>query len=101
MAVGRSDSLPVSGARPIGYEQLASLAAAASPTIPAGARWMEINVEGQPVRIRYDGTPPTTTVGMLYPVGASFFVDTRFLISANVDIIETAPSAKVNIQYWR
>lgn len=100
MAVGRPDNLPVSGARPAGYEQLTALNTVKTATVPAGARWMEINIETQPVRIRWDGTDPTAAVGMLYPAGTTMLVDCRGL-TVPPEFIETTASAKVNIQYWR
>jgi len=54
---------------PVGYQQLTSFSAATKLTVPAGATYALINVEGiagtDSVRWRDDGTAPTTSVGML------------------------------------
>lgn len=47
---------------PCGYEQLACNAAEAL-TVPPNARFALLKAEAQTVRIRDDGTDPTTTVG--------------------------------------
>lgn len=62
-----------SNAQPVGYEQLACNSAA-SLTPPDNARWAVLKAEAQIVRIRDDGTDPTTTVGFPLSVGAEPFV---------------------------
>jgi hypothetical protein len=55
----------------LGYEQLTDLDAAASLTVPSGARLAIIQAEVKAVRWRDDGTAPTAAVGMVLASGAS------------------------------
>jgi hypothetical protein len=56
--------------RPLGYQQLnVTTGAAATLTIPRGALFATIYVMGAPVRLRDDGTAPTSSVGQLVQPG--------------------------------
>ena len=73
------------------------------PSLPADATKAVVNVEGQPVRWRPDGstTAPTTAIGMLLPVGSTtVFVYSQAALAA-VRFIETAASAKINVTYFK
>lgn len=49
---------------PLGYEQITSLTAAKSLTVPSGANFAIITVSTAAVRWRDDGTAPTASLGM-------------------------------------
>lgn len=83
--------------RPLGYEQITSLASAAGLTPPTGARLALIQAETQAVRWRDDGTSPTGTAGMQLAAGSSIEYDGN--LSA-IKFIEAAASAKLNVSYW-
>jgi hypothetical protein len=78
--------------KPVGYAQVVGIAAAIDP--PVGGRVLMLNPETQAIRIRDDGTDPTTTVGLLIPAGACYEYkgDTRKL-----RIIEAAASSTLNV----
>lgn len=59
-----------------GYEQLTVTTSVATPTIPVGTQMMVVIVGSNSVRMRDDGTNPTSTVGM--PYGASTTIPQRF-----------------------
>ena len=82
---------------PKGYEQLTSLATAATLTVPTDARIALIRAEDQNVRWRDDGTAPTASVGM------QLAVDEDILYTGNlsaIQFIEETTSAKVNVSYY-
>lgn len=83
----------------LGFVQLSSFAAAAGlGTIPDGARWAFIEVEGQPVRWRADGTNPTITVGhVLNPGDVLPYGGTDL---AEWKAIETSAGAKLNVSFY-
>lgn len=83
--------------RPVGYQQITSLSAAAALTVPSGAQLAVIECETQPVRWRDDGTNPTSSVGMLLNPGDVLIYDASF---ANIRFIETTASAKINVSYY-
>ena len=66
---------------------------------PAGATWVLITVEGQPVRWCDDGTVPTSTVGQLAPVGTSMFYKINTL--AAIQFIQVAPSATIDVSFYQ
>lgn len=66
--------------------------------IPKGARAALIEAETQSIRWRDDGTAPTATVGHVIAAGSSMFYE--FGPLSNVQIIETAASAKANITFY-
>ena len=86
-------------ARELGFVPLTSFAAAAGlGTIPAGARWALIEVEGQPVRWRADGENPTVTVGHVLNPGDVLPYSGSDLTKFKA--IETAAGAKLNVSFY-
>ena len=80
-----------------GFQQLASLAAATSLTVPNGARLAYLSAEAQDVRLRGDGTDPTAAIGLLVKAGSQ-----PFLYQGDINTlkaIEAAASAKLNVEY--
>lgn len=82
---------------PKGYEQIASLAAAAALTVPAGAVYAMIEAETNDVRWRDDGTNPTATVGMKLLADSTIFYTGDL---AAIRFIETTATAKLNVAYY-
>lgn len=82
---------------PLGLETITGLSAAKSLTVPTGAVYAEIAVEGAAVRWRDDGTAPTAAVGMPMAVGTHRFHTA--LLSA-LKLIEQAASATVTVAYY-
>jgi hypothetical protein len=81
----------------LGYVQMTSLAAAQGlSSIPAGAKYAFITVEGAAIRFRGDGVPPTASVGIPVAVGSQIMISTNL---ANVEVIQQASGAILNIQY--
>ncbi len=94
----------VDGALGIGsgaaYEQVADVSSAAAlAAVPAWANRAWFQPETQPVRVRFDGTDPTASVGLVIAAGATLEVSGRALIQA-AKFIETASAAKLNVQYF-
>jgi hypothetical protein len=81
----------------LGYQQITSLSAATTLTIPAGTDYAIIQPETQAVRWRDDGTDPTASVGMQLPLGGELTYDAQL---TRIKFIETAASAKLNISYY-
>lgn len=89
----------------MGYQQITSLSAAASLTVPSttplGAsgkpRIALLQCESQSVRWRDDGTP-TASVGMILNVGDQPYPYDGDL--TKIKFIETAASAKLNVSYY-
>jgi len=83
--------------KPLGYEQLASIATSTAVNAPAGTRMAVITCTGQAVRWRDDGTAPTAAVGMPMAVNAVL------VYTGNVHalrFIETAVTGIVDISYY-
>lgn len=87
----------------LGYQQLTVAATAASLTVPAGAKRAVAVVSGANIRVRYDGTAPTSTVG--FPVDSGDIIE--FLGAnyrtelVNAQFIRTgAVSATLDINYY-
>lgn len=83
--------------KPLGYEQITSLSAAAGLTVPAGATVAVIIATAQAVRWRDDGTNPTGTVGM--PLAVNTELTYSGTLSA-IKFIESAASAVLNVSYY-
>lgn len=87
--------------RPIGYEQITSLAAAAALTIPTvgGIRavYALLEAESQTVRWRDDGVNPTAAIGMPLPVDTPFWYNGDL---STFRVAEQAASAKLNVCYY-
>jgi hypothetical protein len=80
-------------------QQLTSLSAAASLTVPAAAAGAYVQAETQDVRIRTDGTAPTASVGViLYAGDAPTFIAGQNALQ-NLKAIEVTASAKLNVAY--
>lgn len=58
-------------AQPAGYQQITPTVSTGL-TVPAAAKFAILVAEVQGIRIRDDGTAPTTSVGWLLPVGVPF-----------------------------
>ena len=82
--------------RPLGYQQITSLAAAVALTVPAGCGVVRITPSGAGVRWRDDGVNPTATVGYPLAAGAELVYQGSF---ANLRIIEQTASAVLDIVY--
>lgn len=78
--------------RPAGYAQVVGVASAISPPVPG--RILKLMPESQGIRIRDDGTDPTTTVGFLIPAGACYEYRGD---ATKLRIIEAAASATLNV----
>jgi hypothetical protein len=87
-----------SAARPLGFTRVTSVSAAtALPNIPVGTLRVVVQVEGAGVRWRDDGTAPTGTIGMLLNAGEELDYDGKV---ANLQFIQTAPTATLNVAYY-
>lgn len=85
-------------AKPLGYAQLTSVAAAtALPSVPAHTRMVLIQPESQNIRWRDDGTNPTAAIGMII-VANDMLMYTGD--TSTFKLIEVTGSAKVNITYY-
>lgn len=82
---------------PLGFQQLTSLATAATLTVPGGAKLALLQAEGADVRWRDDGTEPTATVGMVLAVGTVLLYTGDL---AALRAIEAAAGAKLNVSYY-
>jgi hypothetical protein len=81
------------------FVQVTSLSSAVGlGSIPSGSRWAKIEVEGQPVRYREDGTNPTTSVGHILNPGDIY--DCTISDLTEFKAIETAASAKFNVTFY-
>lgn len=88
---------PLSGT-PAGYQQITALSGATGLTVPAGATQALIQVSGQPVRVRSDGTNPTASVGYPLAVGAEWLVYGNLSL---LKFIQTASAATLDILYFK
>jgi hypothetical protein len=82
---------------PIGYQHITSLSAAAGLTIPAGARRAMITVSAQTVRLRSDGTDPTTSVGFPIPVGTVLMFEGNL---SRLKFIEAVSGGILDVLYF-
>jgi hypothetical protein len=80
----------------LGYQQITSLATAASLTVPTGAVMAVVVPETQGVRWRDDLTDPTAVVGMPLAAGGVLEYDGNL---RNIRFIQQAASAVLNISY--
>lgn len=88
-----------------GFEQLTSLSAAATLTVPTGARGALIQAEAQNVRWRADGSAPTSSVGhILYATGVPLEISVSKEDPASglaaMKFIEVTSGGKLNISYY-
>lgn len=82
-----------------GYEQITSLSTKKVLDPPAGAWIADIQAEAQAVRVRFDGTDPDTSVGLIIPVGKPYRVVGRAALES-AEFFEDAASGILNVQYW-
>ena len=83
---------------PTGYEQITSLASAVGlSSVPNQVNYILVDVEGQDVRYRADGTDPTALIGSLLKVGNQY---EYYGNVENLKFIETTAGAKLNIHYY-
>jgi hypothetical protein len=80
-----------------GYQQLSVHSAATSLTVPQLANVAVITVENATVRMRGDGTAPTTTVGFPLATSTPFTYDGEI---SRLQLIATAGTATVNVMYF-
>lgn len=89
--------------KPLGYQQITSLVAPVSLTVPGSAtgtmpaRIAVIQCEAQPVRWRDDGVVPNSTTGMRLLVGDELRYDGDL---KNIRFIEETAGAILNISYY-
>lgn len=85
----------------ISFEQLdnTALATATKLNPPSDAEYAELQAVGQNVRIRFDGTAPTTTVGHVIVAGTLG----RMVYSQlrDVRVIREADGATLEVSYYR
>lgn len=86
----------------LGYQQITSLAAATSLTVPSNLldgnpTFAIIQAEAQAVRWRDDGTDPTASVGMVIPSGGELRYDGDLRA---IRFIESSASAKLNVSFY-
>ena len=77
---------------------LAVTSAAENLTVPMGARYAFITVEGGPVRWRDDGTPPTITLGQYVGPGSFWYYGNLAMLQF---ILATATAATIDVSYYK
>lgn len=82
---------------PRGYQQINDPSTATGLSLPSNSQSALIQVLDQNVRIRDDGTNPTTSVGFRIAAGDSLTYDGDL---RKVRIIEESSGAEVNILYY-
>lgn len=92
--------VPLQNVKPLGYQQMTGIAAATSPTVPAGANVMLIVAEAQAVRMRTDGTNPTASVGINLAVGVPLTLRMANADLAAIKFIQVTGGAILNIEYY-
>jgi hypothetical protein len=85
------------GLKVISFQQINGPAAATLLTVPAKAKAALISADTQPVRLRFDGTDPTTAIGHLIANGDHLFVSGDI---KNIKVIQTTATALVNVTYF-
>lgn len=83
--------------KPRGYQKITVLTSSTALTVPNGAAYALIKVEGQTVRWRDDAQAPTTTDGMLIDVGDEFWYSGELKA---IRFIETTASATLHVSYY-
>lgn len=79
--------------------QTATITTAANlPTIPDTAVYAMVTIDGTSVRVRSDGTSPTTTVGHLYTSGSHLEISKPEL--ANIEFVAVSGSATLSVTYY-
>jgi len=84
----------------LGYETLAVAASAvALASVPSGATRAYIQVDTGPVRFRYDGSNPSTTVGTLIAADGSITLKGESTLAAVRFIRSSGTSASLKVAY--
>lgn len=83
---------------PVGYQQITSLSAAATLTVPTGARCALIVPEAAAVRFRLDGTAPTATVGTPLAIGQPVTLNGPAALAA-AQFIQQAAGGIINVSF--
>ena len=103
--VNANDPLPVTGGAPYSYTPLGpsqnnlAITSATALTIPAGATYATVCVEGTGARWTWDGTTtPTSSVGSVL-VGSQCLAFAGALILANLKFIQTSATATLDVEY--
>ena len=87
------------GGVPIGsHTQTAAISAATAIAVPKGARYILIQCATQNVRITFDGTTPTATVGFL--IVAAAVPQRYYILGCTITVIEVAQTAKLDYQFF-
>ncbi len=80
------------------YQQLVNPATSTALTVPPGARYAMLNVEGaNGIRMRDDGTAPTATVGILLTAGTNYWYTGKL---AAVRVIAGGAAGTLNVLYY-
>ena len=82
---------------PLGYQQITDLSGVTALSVPNGARFALISVDGKTVRWIDDGQNPTPTFGMPQGTGTTLIYEGDL---TTIRFIETAPSAILDISYY-
>ena len=87
------------GGVPIGsHTQTAAISAATAIAVPKGARYILIQCATQNVRITFDGTTPTATVGFLIVAAAA--PQKYYVQGCTIQVIEVGATAKLDYQFF-
>jgi hypothetical protein len=89
VVAGRNDAL--------GYQRLTGMSSSTALSVPAGARFAIVQVEGEDMRWRDDGVDPTIAIGMLLKNGAAMIYDGPL---AALRFIQVSSGALINIAYY-
>ena len=84
----------------LGYQQVTSLATAASLKVPAGTKLILVTPSAQAVRWRADGTPPTATVGYPLAAGSELRYTGTMASMQAMQFIQQAASATLDVTYF-
>lgn len=89
------------GARltPLGFQQITDVSGSTALTVPKNAKMCIIDVTGQDVRWRDDGTAPTATVGMLIDIS----INPTLVYEGDpnlIRLIEVSSGAVLNVSYY-
>lgn len=98
--VGAPSFTPENAMTPVASAQYGlTVATATSLIVPAGASTANVEIEGAPVRCTTDGsTTPTASVGVQYQPG---IIVVRKPALSNLQCIQTAATATLNVEYFR
>ena len=90
--------MTLASSAPVGaYQQQSVTTAANLASIPSGATYAVLSVEGNAIRWRDDGTDPTATVGMPVAVGQTVNYDGSL---SKLRMIAQTGTATVNVSYY-